>query len=162
MLQGGTDGTWTYPSPQMFYNAIVRKGKKGSTSEDDMETVVAIHNNMNERTWDQVMAWEKMHMEADAEEKGTSPKLLRFLGRPDELSLLARLKVGQLDSLYGLGAALNGVLRTVDLLRTPGALRSTRLGRGSWRQGGKRSPATARKSGRGSRHTFSSKPATHR
>jgi len=91
--KGGTDGTWTYPSPQMFYNAIVRKGKKGSTSEDDMETVVAIHNNMNERTWDQVMAWEKMHMEADAEEKGTSPKLLRFLGRPDELSLLARLKI---------------------------------------------------------------------
>ena len=25
--KGGTDATWTYPSPQMFYNALQRKGK---------------------------------------------------------------------------------------------------------------------------------------
>ena len=35
----------------MFWNAIVRKGKKGDSSEEDMDVVVAIHNNMNENTW---------------------------------------------------------------------------------------------------------------
>lgn len=90
--KGGTDGTWTYPSPQMFYNAIVRKGKKGATREEDMEMVVSIHNNMNERTWNKVMAWEAFHLDEAADEKGTAPRLLRFLGRPDELSPLARLK----------------------------------------------------------------------
>ena len=58
--KGGTDeDTWTYPSPQMFYNALNRKGKGEGVDEDDVETIVAIHNNMNERTWNQVMKWEK-------------------------------------------------------------------------------------------------------
>ena len=26
-----------------------------------METVVSVHNNMNENTWRQVMAWEALH-----------------------------------------------------------------------------------------------------
>jgi hypothetical protein len=26
-----------------------------------MDTVVAIHNNMNENTWAQLLAWEKLH-----------------------------------------------------------------------------------------------------
>jgi cytochrome c heme-lyase len=52
--KGGTEGTWTYPSPQMFWNALVRKQKVDGASEEDMETVVAIHNNMNENTWKQV------------------------------------------------------------------------------------------------------------
>jgi hypothetical protein len=29
--------------------------------ERDMDTVVAIHNNMNENTWMQLLAWEKLH-----------------------------------------------------------------------------------------------------
>ena len=58
--KGGTDDdTWTYPSPQMFYNALNRKGKGEGVDEEDVETIVAIHNNMNERTWKQVMKWEK-------------------------------------------------------------------------------------------------------
>lgn len=31
------------------------------TEEKDMDTVVAIHNNMNENTWAQLLAWEKLH-----------------------------------------------------------------------------------------------------
>ena len=42
--------TWAYPSPQMFYNALHRKDKGGDVTEADVETIVAIHNNMNEKT----------------------------------------------------------------------------------------------------------------
>jgi cytochrome c heme-lyase len=80
-----SDQTWTYPSPQMFYNALVRKGKLGDTKEEDVESVVALHNNMNERTWRQVVAWERLAGEDD-------PKLLKFIGKPSDLSPKARLK----------------------------------------------------------------------
>ena len=39
---GGTQ--WVFPSPQMFYNALMRKGKGADVTEDDMGTVVAVHN----------------------------------------------------------------------------------------------------------------------
>lgn len=41
-----------YPSQQMFYNAMRRKG--WNPSEDDMQAVVAIHNGVNERAWSEV------------------------------------------------------------------------------------------------------------
>jgi len=41
-LAGG--GTWAYPSPQMFFNALARKGKGGDVREEDMESVVHAHN----------------------------------------------------------------------------------------------------------------------
>lgn len=89
--KGGTDNeTWLYPSPQMFWNALVRKNKSDGVAEKDMDTVIAIHNNMNENTWHQVMQWENMH---DVKEAGKEPKLLRFIGRPDEHSPKARLKM---------------------------------------------------------------------
>jgi cytochrome c heme-lyase len=81
--------TWTYPSPQMFYNALVRKGKLGTdddpTLESDMESVVALHNYMNEHSWNQIVAWEALVGE-------TKPKLLKFMGRPTDLSPKARIK----------------------------------------------------------------------
>lgn len=41
--KGGSEGeTWTYPSPQMFWNSLSRKGKLGDTKEEDMETVVSL------------------------------------------------------------------------------------------------------------------------
>lgn len=88
---GGTDeGTWTYPSPQMFWNALVRKDKLDYTSETDIDAVVAIHNNMNENSWKQVMSWEKLHT---IQGEGKEPKLLRFVGRPNDFSPKARLKM---------------------------------------------------------------------
>lgn len=105
----GEGTTWEYPSPQMFWNAMVRKGKKGDSEESDMEYVVAIHNNMNEVTWGQVLEWEALHQDvyqakmnanADAEAGAgpgsgvaAEPKLLRFTGRPDENSPKARMKM---------------------------------------------------------------------
>eukprot|EP01048_Picozoa_sp_COSAG05_P040767 COSAG05_NODE_21076_length_274_cov_1.188571_1_plen_48_part_10 len=47
---------WEYPSPQMFFNAMRRKGH--NPREEDMATVVAIHNSVNERAWTEVMKWE--------------------------------------------------------------------------------------------------------
>lgn len=47
----------------MFYNALTRKGKGEGVKEHDMSGVVAIHNNMNERAWAKIAAWEKLHCE---------------------------------------------------------------------------------------------------
>lgn len=78
--KGGTDGTWVYPSPQMFFNALRRKGKGDDVAEDDMDSVIHAHNTMNEITWQQVMVWESLHRDTCCESK-----LLRFRGRPDDL-----------------------------------------------------------------------------
>ena len=91
--KGGTDeDTWTYPSPQMFYNALARKNKLEGAREEDIETVVTIHNNMNENTWSQILAWESLH-DPSARGPGREPKLLRFTGRPHDLSPKAQLKM---------------------------------------------------------------------
>ena len=55
--------------------------------EEDVDAIVAVHNNMNEQTWAKVMEWEALH--CDECEKST---LLRFIGRPDELSPKAWIK----------------------------------------------------------------------
>ena len=52
-----------------------------------MSAVVAVHNNMNENTWKQVLSWEELHSDTfHAKDEGRDPKLLKFLGRPDDLS----------------------------------------------------------------------------
>ncbi|KAF9926091.1 holocytochrome c synthase [Linnemannia zychae] len=84
--RGKTDDNskWEYPSPQQFYNALRRKGWE--TPESAIETMVDIHNWMNEEAWNEVMKWEKEHSDTCCE-----PKLLRFQGRPQELSPKARI-----------------------------------------------------------------------
>jgi len=80
----GTD-TWTYPSPQQFYNAMKRKGYK--PQEIDMGSVVAIHNTVNERVWKQVMEYESFHLDSCP-----NPRLEKFSGKANDLSLKARLR----------------------------------------------------------------------
>ena len=77
--QSGASQTWEYPSPQMFFNAMRRKGYQ--PSEGDMGTVVAIHNAVNERAWTEVLRWEAMHRGSCG-----NPTLLRFEGRPKDIS----------------------------------------------------------------------------
>lgn len=48
---------WEYPSPQQFYNALVRKGWE--TPEEHVETMVQIHNFLNEQAWLEIVKWEK-------------------------------------------------------------------------------------------------------
>lgn len=56
-VQEDDGSTWDYPSPQQFYNALVRKGWE--TPEDSVEMMVDIHNFLNERAWQEVMKWER-------------------------------------------------------------------------------------------------------
>jgi cytochrome c heme-lyase len=52
-----TAGTrWEYPSPQQFHNALARKGWE--TPEEHVETMVEIHNFLNEQAWQEVLKWE--------------------------------------------------------------------------------------------------------
>lgn len=48
---------WEYPSPQQFYNALVRKGWE--TPEEHVVTMVEIHNFLNEQAWEEVKKWER-------------------------------------------------------------------------------------------------------
>ena len=79
------DETWTFPSQQRFYNAMVKKG--WDPKERDMLFVVSIHNTINERSWRQVLEYERLH----ASECKT-PALMKFMGKPDELSIKAQLR----------------------------------------------------------------------
>jgi hypothetical protein len=54
--------------------------------EPDMQRVVAIHNSVNERAWQHVLAWEALHA-CDC----SQPRLVRFQGKPNEFSPKARL-----------------------------------------------------------------------
>ncbi|KAH7868292.1 cytochrome c heme lyase [Lentinula edodes] len=74
---------WDYPSPQQFYNALVRKGWE--TPEEHIETMVEIHNFLNEQAWQEVLKWEKR-----ATDNTADVQLARFKGRPGELSPKAR------------------------------------------------------------------------
>ena len=44
--KGGTGGrgTWVFPSSQMFFNALQRKGKGDDVVEEDMEHIISVHN----------------------------------------------------------------------------------------------------------------------
>lgn len=57
--QVASSRNWVYPSEQMFFNAMRRKG--WTPEEDDMKSVVSIHNAVNERCWREILAYEAMH-----------------------------------------------------------------------------------------------------
>ncbi|PBK72411.1 cytochrome c heme lyase [Armillaria solidipes] len=73
---------WEYPSPQQFYNALVRKGWE--TPEEHVEVMVEIHNFLNEQAWQEVLKWEKRACDSN------DIQLARFKGRPGEMSPKAR------------------------------------------------------------------------
>ncbi|KAL7512725.1 hypothetical protein ACHAXN_011535 [Cyclotella atomus] len=69
---------WMYPSEQQLYNAMLKKGYRPPI--ESIPDVLRIHNAVNERSWLQVCKWEKeLHGNSD-------PKLVRFVGRPKDLS----------------------------------------------------------------------------
>ncbi|EUC59739.1 cytochrome C and c1 heme-lyase [Rhizoctonia solani AG-3 Rhs1AP] len=84
---GSTYGKWEYPSPQQFYNALVRKGWE--TPEEHVETMVHIHNFLNEEAWLEVLKWEAKR--EGGPEEAANLELVRFQGRPGQLSPKARL-----------------------------------------------------------------------
>merc|ERR1711964_885188 len=69
--KAGTNETWTYPSQQMFWNAMLRKGWRWN----------------NEDAWQEVLKWEALH----ANECG-NPKLKSFGGKATDYSPRARFR----------------------------------------------------------------------
>lgn len=56
--------TWEYPSEQMFWNAMLRKGwkwKDDQIQQNDMSNIIRIHNANNEKAWREVLKWEAFH-----------------------------------------------------------------------------------------------------
>lgn len=78
----------------MFYNALARKGKLSDENEEEemMETVVALHNDMNEKSWRKVLQWEAVVGGKDEDAISKETKLLKFEGRPSDLSPKAWFK----------------------------------------------------------------------
>jgi len=85
-----TGDHWVYPSQQMFWNAMKRKGwqwGKDDISAKDMEHIIKIHNANNESAWKEVLKWEAMH----ASECKT-PTLKSFGGKAKDFSPRARIR----------------------------------------------------------------------
>ncbi|EAA61636.1 hypothetical protein AN6990.2 [Aspergillus nidulans FGSC A4] len=107
--RGDSEGNWEYPSPQQMYNAMLRKGYT-DTPQDAVEAMVAVHNFLNEGAWSEIVNWERIFSKgwANAWEKcrrgeeniplelakeeyygiatTTPPRLVRFQGRPQDLT----------------------------------------------------------------------------
>lgn len=107
--RGDGAGNWEYPSPQQMYNALLRKGYT-DTDVTAVESMVSVHNFLNEGAWAEIMEWEKRFAggifkglrkcsqgeqnldrmikkygyEKEVEE--VQPSLVRFQGRPKDMT----------------------------------------------------------------------------
>ncbi|XP_075941537.1 holocytochrome c-type synthase isoform X2 [Anarhichas minor] len=55
---------WVYPSEQMFWNAMLRKGwrwREDDLGAKDMTNIIKIHNTNNEQAWQEILKWEALH-----------------------------------------------------------------------------------------------------
>ncbi|XP_060070373.1 holocytochrome c-type synthase-like [Ylistrum balloti] len=85
-----TSDNWVYPSEQMFWNAMLRKGwrwKEDDLEAKDMTDIIKIHNANNEQGWQEVLKWEALH----AKECST-PALRKFGGKATEYSPRAKIR----------------------------------------------------------------------
>lgn len=88
--KAGTDEFWAYPSQQMFWNAMLRKGwrwKDADITKEDMSHIIMIHNANNEEAWREVLKWEALHAK-----ECMCPKLKSFGGRAQDYSPRARMR----------------------------------------------------------------------
>jgi len=87
---GAERENWVYPSEQMFWNAMLRKGWKwedDQIKQQDMSHVIRIHNANNELAWREVLKWEAFHCN-----ECPAPKLKKFGGRASDYSPRARFR----------------------------------------------------------------------
>lgn len=75
-------GNWEYPSPQQMLNAMLRKGKGQGIDESAVESMVDVHNFLNEGAWQQILDWELKY----TQQSHVEPRLEKFTGRPHDLS----------------------------------------------------------------------------
>lgn len=94
------DGVWEYPSPQQMLNAMLRKnasteadanGQAPPVPEDAVESMVDVHNFLNEGAWDEILKWEDEHTQRLAPDDRRHPRLLKFQGRPNDMSPRAQM-----------------------------------------------------------------------
>jgi cytochrome c heme-lyase len=86
----GKQDFWVYPSQQMFWNAMLRKGwrwQKDDLQPKDMADIIKIHNANNEQAWQEVLKWEALH----ARECG-NPRLKSFGGKATDFSPRAKMR----------------------------------------------------------------------
>ncbi|MCJ1405760.1 holocytochrome c synthase [Xylographa trunciseda] len=110
--RGDAETNWEYPSPQQMYNAMLRKGYD-DTPEDAVESMVAVHNFLNEGAWAEIVEWERRFSRGlgygwqacrlgeegsmtgagimSSEDAVPRPRLLRFEGRPSDITPKARI-----------------------------------------------------------------------
>ncbi|XP_018608809.1 cytochrome c-type heme lyase-like [Scleropages formosus] len=89
--RAGTHKNWVYPSEQMFWNAMLRKGwrwKDDDLTQRDMTNIIKIHNQNNEQAWQEILKWEALHVK----ECPCGPSLKRFGGKAKEFSPRARIR----------------------------------------------------------------------
>ncbi|XP_003465063.2 holocytochrome c-type synthase-like [Cavia porcellus] len=87
---------WVYPSEQMFWNAMLRKGwkwkdediNKKKITQKDTYNITKIHNQNNEQAWKEILKWEALH----AAECPCGPSLIRFGGKAKQYSARARIR----------------------------------------------------------------------
>ncbi|XP_056155514.1 holocytochrome c-type synthase [Lampris incognitus] len=87
----GSGKKWVYPSEQMFWNAMLRKGwrwREDDLGPQDMTNIIKIHNQNNEQAWQEILKWEALH----ANECPCGPSLKRFGGKAKEYSPRARFR----------------------------------------------------------------------
>lgn len=102
---------WEYPSPQQMYNALVRKTPASPPDITAIESMVSIHNFLNEGAWAEIVEWERRFAgglargfrecrrgEAGSRAAGDvhaddppQPRLARFMGRPADMTPKARM-----------------------------------------------------------------------
>uniref|UniRef100_A0A6M2DNJ7 Holocytochrome c-type synthase n=1 Tax=Xenopsylla cheopis TaxID=163159 RepID=A0A6M2DNJ7_XENCH len=90
VTEDGSLAFWEYPSQQMFWNAMLRKGWKweqDAIKQKDMSDIIKIHNANNEQAWREVLKWEALHFK-DCE----CPRLKSFGGKATEYSPRARIR----------------------------------------------------------------------
>ena len=81
---------WVYPSQQMFWNAMLRKGwrwRNDDISQKDMDDIIKIHNANNEQAWREVLKWEALHAR-----ECCTPRLRSFGGKASSYSPRARIR----------------------------------------------------------------------
>ncbi|XP_062920667.1 holocytochrome c-type synthase [Mobula hypostoma] len=89
--RSNSDKRWVYPSEQMFWNAMLRKGwrwRNEDITASDMTNIIKIHNQNNEQAWNEILKWEALH----AKECPCGPSLVRFGGKAKEYSPRARIR----------------------------------------------------------------------
>ncbi|CAI5702983.1 hypothetical protein KXD40_004023 [Peronospora effusa] len=80
---GSNEKKWEYPSEEMYFKAMKRKG--WAPHAEQMKTIVAIHNTVNEQSWQEVLKWESFHPAKEP------VKLKKFMGKPTEYSPKAKI-----------------------------------------------------------------------